>query len=633
MGHALNGTIQDIIVRQRRMQRLDGALAAGHRPRRHRHAGGGRAQALRGGEEDAQRPRARGLPGQGLGLEGAARQLHPRAVPRAWVASCDWTRTQFTMDAGLSRAVREAFVRLCEKGLVYRGARLVNWDCVLETAVSDDEIEYVPRKDKLYQLRYPVKGRPDDVRDRRDHAARDDARRHGRRRAPARRTLHGAASARRCVLPLRRARDPARRRRDRRARLRHGCGQGHARPRPGRLRARRALQAADRQPVRQAAACSTRTAGRSRACRARRRARRWSRSSRRWACWARSRTTRTTWPISDRSKSVIEPLVSEQWFVKMEPLAKPAIEAVTKRRAQVPAGALDQGLPRLAAQRARLVHQPPALVGAPDPGLVRRGRRARARRAPTSRSARRTPRRASRSCAATRTCSTRGPARGSGPSRRSAGRTSRPTSSASTRRSSSRPRARSSTCGSRAWSWPATSSWTTCRRDQRCPFEVCNVQRDRARRQGQAHVEVGRQRHRPDRDDRQVRRRRRALLAGAAHEGGPGRQARARALRGAASASPTRSGTRRASCCSTCRARASDTHGAPGGPLDPLAPGGRAARGQRGASRSTASTTRPSACTSSSGTTSATGTSSSSSRASRAPTTPARLPRAARWRA
>jgi valyl-tRNA synthetase len=65
------------------------------------------------------------------------------------------------MDPDLSRAVREAFVRLWEKGLVYRGARLVNWDCALRTAVSDDEIEYVAQRGRLWRIRYPVKGRPD----------------------------------------------------------------------------------------------------------------------------------------------------------------------------------------------------------------------------------------------------------------------------------------------------------------------------------------------------------------------------------------------------------------------------------------------------------------------------------------
>jgi valyl-tRNA synthetase len=72
--------------------------------------------------------------------------------------SCDWSRTKFTLDEDMSRAVRVAFVRLWEKGLIYRGARLVNWDCELMTAVSDDEIEYVPRRGKLWYIKYPVKG-------------------------------------------------------------------------------------------------------------------------------------------------------------------------------------------------------------------------------------------------------------------------------------------------------------------------------------------------------------------------------------------------------------------------------------------------------------------------------------------
>jgi valyl-tRNA synthetase len=69
--------------------------------------------------------------------------------------SCDWSRTKFTMDDDLSFAVRKAFVALFDEGLVYRGARIVNWDCALETAVSDDEIEHEDRKGKLWHLRYP----------------------------------------------------------------------------------------------------------------------------------------------------------------------------------------------------------------------------------------------------------------------------------------------------------------------------------------------------------------------------------------------------------------------------------------------------------------------------------------------
>ena len=69
-------------------------------------------------------------------------------------ASCDWTRERFTLDEGLSRAVREAFVRLYEKGLIYRGPRLINWSPGLKTAVSDLEVEYSEEPGKLYYFKY-----------------------------------------------------------------------------------------------------------------------------------------------------------------------------------------------------------------------------------------------------------------------------------------------------------------------------------------------------------------------------------------------------------------------------------------------------------------------------------------------
>jgi valyl-tRNA synthetase len=70
--------------------------------------------------------------------------------------SVDWSRERFTMDEGLSRAVQETFVRLYEDGLIYRGKRLVNWDPVLHTAVSDLEVESKEEKGNLWQLRYPL---------------------------------------------------------------------------------------------------------------------------------------------------------------------------------------------------------------------------------------------------------------------------------------------------------------------------------------------------------------------------------------------------------------------------------------------------------------------------------------------
>ncbi len=70
--------------------------------------------------------------------------------------SADWSRERFTMDPGLSQAVREVFVRLYDESLIYRGQRLVNWDCVLNTAVSDLEVEMVEEDTHLWHLRYPL---------------------------------------------------------------------------------------------------------------------------------------------------------------------------------------------------------------------------------------------------------------------------------------------------------------------------------------------------------------------------------------------------------------------------------------------------------------------------------------------
>jgi len=76
-------------------------------------------------------------------------------------ASCDWDRERFTLDEGLSRAVREAFVRLYEKGLIYRGPRLINWSPGLKTAVSDLEVEYSLEPGKLYYFKYMLAGQHD----------------------------------------------------------------------------------------------------------------------------------------------------------------------------------------------------------------------------------------------------------------------------------------------------------------------------------------------------------------------------------------------------------------------------------------------------------------------------------------
>ena len=76
-------------------------------------------------------------------------------------ASCDWDRERFTLDEGLSRAVREAFVHLYDKGLIYRGPRLVNWSPTLQTAVSDLEVEHTEEQGKLYYFKYKLADNPE----------------------------------------------------------------------------------------------------------------------------------------------------------------------------------------------------------------------------------------------------------------------------------------------------------------------------------------------------------------------------------------------------------------------------------------------------------------------------------------
>src|SRR5207249_2906530 len=73
-------------------------------------------------------------------------------------ASCDWSRERFTLDEGLSRAVREVFVRLYEKGLIYRGQYMVNWCPRCQTAISDLEVEHEETQSHLWHIRYPVNG-------------------------------------------------------------------------------------------------------------------------------------------------------------------------------------------------------------------------------------------------------------------------------------------------------------------------------------------------------------------------------------------------------------------------------------------------------------------------------------------
>jgi valyl-tRNA synthetase len=146
--------------------RLRHAVAAGHRPCRHRHADGGGARAGEERRTGPPRDGARGLRREGLGVEGpVARQRSSNQLKRLG-ASCDWDREAFTMsgapgapageEGNFHDAVIRVFVEMYEKGFIYRGKRLVNWDPHFETAISDLEVEQVEVDGHMWRLRYPL---------------------------------------------------------------------------------------------------------------------------------------------------------------------------------------------------------------------------------------------------------------------------------------------------------------------------------------------------------------------------------------------------------------------------------------------------------------------------------------------
>ena len=154
MGHAFQDTIMDALTRYRRM-RGDAALWQPGTD----HAGIATQMVVE-----------RRLEGEGLTRAGLGRDAF---IERVWQwksesggtiarqmrrlgASVDWSRDRFTMDEGLSRTVTEVFVRLHDEGLIYRGKRLVNWDPVLQTAVSDLEVLNTEEDGSLWHLRYPL---------------------------------------------------------------------------------------------------------------------------------------------------------------------------------------------------------------------------------------------------------------------------------------------------------------------------------------------------------------------------------------------------------------------------------------------------------------------------------------------
>ena len=156
MGHALDETLQDILIRYKRMKGFSTLWVPGTD-----HAG----IATQIKVEEYLR-KNEGLTRYDLGRE--------KFLERVWDwkaqygstiirqlqklgCSCDWTRLRFTMDEGLSRAVREVFVNLYDKGLIYRGYRIINWCPHCRTALSDAEVEYSEDAGHFWHIRYPVK--------------------------------------------------------------------------------------------------------------------------------------------------------------------------------------------------------------------------------------------------------------------------------------------------------------------------------------------------------------------------------------------------------------------------------------------------------------------------------------------
>ena len=161
MGHAMDATLQDTLIRYKRMQGYNTLWLPGVD-----HAG--IATQIKVEEE----LRKEGLTRYDLGRE--------KFLERVWDwkqkygnriveqqkklgASCDWDRARFTMDEGCSEAVREVFVSLYEKGLIYKGSRIINWCPHCVTALSDAEVEYVDKPGHLWHIRYPLTDGSGDV--------------------------------------------------------------------------------------------------------------------------------------------------------------------------------------------------------------------------------------------------------------------------------------------------------------------------------------------------------------------------------------------------------------------------------------------------------------------------------------
>ncbi len=155
IGHALDFTLQDILIRTKRMQGFDTLWLPGTD-----HAG------IATQTKVEQKLRQQGISRHDLGREKFLEQVwawkeqYAETIHGQWAKmglSLDYSRERFTLDEGLTKGVRQVFVELYRKGLIYRGKRIINWDPAARTALSDIEVEYKEVNGHLYHLRYPLK--------------------------------------------------------------------------------------------------------------------------------------------------------------------------------------------------------------------------------------------------------------------------------------------------------------------------------------------------------------------------------------------------------------------------------------------------------------------------------------------
>ncbi|MEM9317317.1 MAG: class I tRNA ligase family protein, partial [Pseudomonadota bacterium] len=157
MGHALNNTVQDILVRWHRMRGHDTLWQPGTD-----HAGIATQMVV-----ERKLAEEGNIRRQDMGREAFINRVWQQKEESEQVilgqlkrlgASCDWSRTEFTMSDNLSTAVLKVFVQLYNEGLIYKGKRLVNWDPAFETAISDLEVENIDVDGHMWHFKYPLAG-------------------------------------------------------------------------------------------------------------------------------------------------------------------------------------------------------------------------------------------------------------------------------------------------------------------------------------------------------------------------------------------------------------------------------------------------------------------------------------------